>query len=162
MHWPHKYGDIFERRGLKQFKFPLLVPQCTYEGCWFAKYDVCKLIETGSIALDLACETCSSRRISSYDLPDSFCFGFGHSAAKNLENLQQVYRGSVLSRSGFSVIRDVFRRKRVDQRWTTKRKAFIFKTDVNIYIIRDFTSSHHRLLLRMIGKELSLNHITVQ
>ncbi|GFU00616.1 protein GVQW3 [Trichonephila clavipes] len=91
-----------------------------------------------------------------------FCFRLGHNATETFAKLQQAYGDSVLSKAQvFRWFKAFLEGRESTEDEPRSGRPSVSKTAENVVRVRDFLRSYRRLTVRMIGKELNLNHTTV-
>ncbi|GFV12768.1 protein GVQW3 [Trichonephila clavipes] len=92
----------------------------------------------------------------------NFCFRLGHNATETFAKLQQAYGDSVLSRAQVFWWFKAFSEGRESIEDEPRiRRPLVSKTAENVVRVRDLVRSDRRLIVRMIGEEMNLNHTIV-
>ncbi|GFV73951.1 protein GVQW3 [Trichonephila clavipes] len=91
-----------------------------------------------------------------------FCFRLGHNATETFTKFQEAYGYSVFSRAqGFRWFKAFSEgRESIEDEHRSGRPS-VSKISENVVRVRDLVRSDRRLTVRMIGKELNMNHTTV-
>ncbi|GFU77978.1 protein GVQW3 [Trichonephila clavipes] len=91
-----------------------------------------------------------------------FCFRLGHNATETFAKLQQAYGESVLSRTqAFRWFKAFSEGRESIEDEPRSGRPSVSKTAENVVRVQDLVRSDRRLTIKMIGKELNLNHTTV-